>query len=153
MSYGLAVTSIGAYLDAFNDPIFSARILREALRRGRLQPAEAYYSELIRFLEVAGENGSPPGSRRWALINYAVYCAMWGVAIAFSFATLSLLGPWTPYAFAAIDATVAAAFFVANRVRVRNLVKEAERGGFRLWELMSQMRHLDGGAHRDSQTK
>jgi len=150
MSYVLAVASVGAYRDAFNDPIYSVRVLREAFHRLRLRAhdlqagEEAYYAELIRYLVAEGDDGAPPGSRRWALLNYAAYCLMLGSAVAFAFAVLPLLGPWTPYAFAGLDAVVAGSFFVAHRRRVRGLLEEAGKRGYRLFAYMREIRRLSG---------
>ncbi len=134
-SYVLAAVTSAAYIGAMLEALYSLRVLQEGHRRGWWGRDEAYHMELMRFLESCGEGGLAPGVARWAILAWGAYYLLMAGAIYFAFALLPVLGPWTPYAFSAIALPVVIGLSIADRWRVRNAFREANRRGFYLYEL------------------
>src|SRR5712691_11188352 len=110
-------------------PLQSDGVLREGLRRGWLadeRADEEFYEGLVQYREAHGKNGLLPGDMAWGFAAWALFYVEVVGAIAYVLALYKVLGPWTPFTFAAVNFTLSFPFMVAYGRRATRQLKEAE---------------------------
>lgn len=119
-------------------PMQSDGVLREGLRRGWLaeeRADEEFYEGLVRYREAHGKNGLLRGDMAWGLSAWAIFYVEVVGAITYAFALYKVLGPWTPFTFAAVNFGLSFPFMVAYGRRATRQLKDAEARGFPLLQL------------------
>jgi hypothetical protein len=139
-SFGIAWIGGILFGEAFVTPIINAKVLREYLARGWAAPDEEYYREAIRYVEEHGKGGRMPNDIAWGLAYWLIFYGTMGLAVLWSRTLSPVLGPLTPFAFAAVDFPIIFACFAGYRIRARNQLRAADEKGFRLSELLPRAR-------------
>jgi hypothetical protein len=137
VTFFMAVSALPAFEQPFMANLYSASYLREGVKQGWLPDAKnhAFYLELSRYKETFGTSGSPPAELRWGITYWLIYFATIAGSIVLTIALYPVVGDLAWLVFAAIEVPVALACYVLYGRNTTKEFKEAERLGFRLWEL------------------
>lgn len=138
ISFVIALVSYGAFNDAFIAGLINSDFILDGLRLRLFTAHQRFLEETARFLSIHGEDGRFPGAVRWALTYWSLYFGLMALSIVFTWELISVFGPWTPLAFAAVEAPVALGCFIAFLLHVKRIQERAETLGFPLLEYMTK---------------
>ncbi len=134
--YVLAEVPAALILQSVFLPAYNVSVVRERLRRGWARPqSRPYYEEFARYVEALGVKGRPKFEVAWGFVGTAAFVLILATSLLFTALLLPVLGSSTPILTTATAAGLGLGFYVGSVLRMRRLLLEAERQGYRLIEL------------------
>jgi hypothetical protein len=134
VTMGLAVSNIGAFLRVFGIAQYRADSWGELLRRGHFHPHDHIAAEFLSYLQNRGMNGRLPGATELALLDWTLFYGLVALGVGFGLWVLPLIGPATPAAFLAVDATMVFASRRISRSRLPIIYGGRDQAGVQLSE-------------------